>query len=133
MVMEKYRSLNLKLTPQRLAILDFLDGNRMHPSAEDVYQTVKKQFPTMSLATVYNTLEALRDKGNVRELKIDPHKKRYDTDMSPHHHIICTKCNRIHDVCRDFEINLSDDISGGFHVDGKNIEFFGVCGKCQKT
>lgn len=129
--MEKFRLLNIKLTPQRLAILNYLRDNRMHPSAEDIYKAVKKQYPTMSFATVYNTLEALRDKGNVRELKIDPNKKRYDTDITPHHHIICNKCNSILDVFMDFEVNLPEDIAGGFNIIGKNIEFLGTCPKCR--
>ena len=63
--MEEYRHLNIKLTPQRLAILGFLKGNKSHPSAEDIFKAVQKQFPTMSFATVYNTLEALKNKGNI--------------------------------------------------------------------
>ena len=57
---EKYRNVGLKLTPQRLAILNYLEGNKEHPSAEDVYKAVSRKFPTMSLATVYNTLESLK-------------------------------------------------------------------------
>ncbi len=52
--MERYRETGLKLTPQRLAILEYLDGNTSHPSAEDIYISVKEKFPTMSFATVYN-------------------------------------------------------------------------------
>ncbi|RJQ45477.1 MAG: transcriptional repressor [Nitrospiraceae bacterium] len=129
--MEKYRRFNIKLTPQRIAIFDYLEGNKNHPSAEDIYKAVKKQFSTMSFATVYNTLEALREKGNVRELKIDEHKKRYDPDMSPHHHVICTKCNVIHDVFSDIGVHLPDEVSKGFDISGKSIEFFGVCRKCK--
>ncbi|MBT9168785.1 MAG: Peroxide operon regulator [Syntrophomonadaceae bacterium] len=66
--MEKYKDIGLKLTPQRLAILDCLDGNKEHPSAEDIYKDVSKRFPTMSFATVYNTLEALRQRGGILEL-----------------------------------------------------------------
>jgi Fur family peroxide stress response transcriptional regulator len=63
--MEKYRDIGFKLTPQRLAILDFLQGNKKHPSAEDIYRSVHKKFPTMSLATVYSTLSALKEKGSL--------------------------------------------------------------------
>jgi Fur family peroxide stress response transcriptional regulator len=129
--MEKYRHLNIKLTPQRIAILNYLNGNKQHPSAENIYKAVKSQFPTMSFATVYNTLEALGARGNIRELKIDPCKKRYDPDMSSHHHLICTKCNTVFDVFKDFEINLPDDIAQGFKVITTNIEFFGICQKCK--
>ncbi|MBI5741167.1 MAG: transcriptional repressor [Nitrospirae bacterium] len=129
--MERYRRLNIKLTPQRLAILKHLEGNKAHPSADEIYKSVKKKYPTMSFATIYNTLEALKEKGNIRELKIDPAKKRYDPDMSPHHHIICTKCSSIFDVYKDFDIRLPEETAGGFKVSGKNIEFFGTCRKCK--
>ena len=130
--MEKYRSLQIKLTPQRLAILSFLDGNKTHPSAEDIYKAVIKQFPTMSFATVYNTLEALKNKGNVQELKIDSAKKRYDPDISRHHHLICIKCKSIADIQKDFKISLSEDLTHGFDLLGNRIEFYGICQTCKQ-
>ena len=130
--MEKYRSLQIKLTPQRLAILSFLDGNKTHPSAEDIYKAVIKQFPTMSFATVYNTLEALKNKGNVQELKIDSAKKRYDPDISRHHHLICIKCKSIADIQKDFKISLSEDLTHGFDLLGNSIEFYGICQTCKQ-
>lgn len=103
----------------------------MHPSAEDIYMAVKKEFPTMSFATVYNTLEALKNKGNVQELKIDSGKKRYDPDCSRHHHLICTKCKNIVDIFKDFKLSLTDDLTEGFDMLGNNIEFYGVCRDCK--
>jgi Fur family peroxide stress response transcriptional regulator len=132
MLMEKYRDLHIKLTPQRLAILDFLNGNKSHPSAEEIYKAVQKQFPTMSFATVYNTLEALKNKGTVQELKTDPNKKRYDPDTSRHHHLICLKCKNIVDIYKDFCLDLSEDLTEGFDVSGNSIEFYGLCQKCKK-
>ena len=129
--MEEYRQLNIKLTPQRIAILDYLKGNKSHPSAEDIYTAVKKQFSTMSFATVYNTLEALRNKGNIQELKIDSNKKRYDPDCSHHHHLICNKCKSIVDIFKDFKLNVSDDLTEGYEVLGNSIEFFGICRECK--
>ncbi len=130
--MEEYRHLNIKLTPQRLAILSYLKGNKSHPSAEDIFKSVKKQFPTMSFATVYNTLEALKIKNSVQELKIDAGKKRYDPDVSMHNHLICIKCKNIVDVFKDFKINISKELANGFDLLGNSIEFFGVCSKCKK-
>jgi Fur family peroxide stress response transcriptional regulator len=130
--MEKYKHMGLKLTPQRLAVLDFLQGNRRHPSAEEIYAAISKKFPTMSFATVYNTLDALRRKGEVRELTIDPGKKRFDPDTSPHHHLICVKCRRIADIFTDYELPLANDERAGFEVVGNHIEFYGVCPKCRE-
>lgn len=131
--MEKYKQLGFKLTPQRLAILEYLKDNNEHPSAEDIYRTVIKIFPTMSFATVYNTLETLRNKGNVWELTIDPHKKRYDPNTKPHHHLICTKCKRIVDIHKDFPLTLSGNIIEGFELTGNHIEFYGICPKCKRV
>lgn len=130
-MMEEYRHLKIKLTPQRLAILSFLKGNKSHPSAEDIYKAVTKQFPTMSFATVYNTLEALRDKGNIQELKIDRTKKRYDPDISRHSHLICIKCSKISDIQKDFKIKLPEDQVQGFELLGNAVEFYGICSRCK--
>ena len=131
MNMEHYRSLKIKLTPQRLAILGFLEGNKSHPSAEDIYKSVLKQFPTMSFATVYNTLEALRGKGVLKELTIDPGKKRYDPNNSSHHHLICTNCNKVVDITKDFKLSVSEEMTQGFEIQDKHIEFYGICKKCR--
>jgi Fur family peroxide stress response transcriptional regulator len=130
--MEKYRDIGLKLTPQRLAILDCLDGNTNHPSAEDIYRVVRRKFPTMSFSTVYNTLEALRQRGEVLELTVDPERKRYDPDTSEHHHLICVRCRKIVDVRADYSIRIPAEVSEGFEVIGNNIEFHGICARCTK-
>ncbi len=129
--MEKYKHLGLKLTPQRLAILSYLDGNKEHPSADDIYRAMSKDFPTMSFATVYNTLETLRDKGGLLELTIDPNKKRYDPNTAPHHHLICIKCRKIVDIHKEFSISVSDEMTEGFDLIGNHIELYGICPKCK--
>jgi Fur family peroxide stress response transcriptional regulator len=86
----------------------------------------------MSFATVYNTLEALKNRGGVQELKIDPNKKRYDPDTSHHHHLICIKCNAIADVFKDFSIDVSDDLLSGYDLLGNSIEFYGICSTCRQ-
>ena len=72
-----YKSLGLKLTPQRLAILEYLENNRSHPSAEDIYNALKPRFPSMSFATVYNTMEVLVKKGLVKEISVESTRKRF--------------------------------------------------------
>jgi len=130
--MEKYKELGLKLTPQRLAILAYLEGNTSHPSAEDVYRAVLRNYPTMSFATVYNTLEALRQRGEVQELTIDPEKKRFDPNTHPHHHLICVKCRKVVDVQQDYELPLPKSVRESFQIVGTHIEFYGLCMKCQE-
>jgi Fur family peroxide stress response transcriptional regulator len=128
--MRDYKNICLKLTPQRLAILEYLEGNTGHPSASDIYHAVSERFPTMSFATVYNTLKALKGKENIQELTIDPEKKRFDPNMMHHHHLICIKCRKIIDINKEFELGLSDVQKHGFQITDNHIDFYGVCSEC---
>lgn len=130
----KYREKGFKLTPQRLAILKFLDGNTGHPSAEDIYTSIRKIYPTVSFATVYNTLQALGDKGEILEITIDPQKRHYDPNPKPHHHIICLECNKIGDIFEDYSeaLQLPNSIVEEFKPVGSHINFYGICRECQK-
>ncbi len=129
--MEKYRNRGLKLTPQRIAIFDYLEGNREHPSADDIFRAVSRQFPTMSFATVYNTLSALRDRGRLKELTIDPAKKRYDPDSSEHNHLICDSCHRVVDIEKKFDLDLPARYRNEFTVLNNHVEFHGLCPECR--
>ncbi|MCK4911405.1 MAG: transcriptional repressor [Thermodesulfovibrionales bacterium] len=120
----------MKMTPQRVAIMDFLDGNQAHPSADDIFSSVRKRFPSMSFATVYNTLERLRGEGQLMEVSIDPARKRYDPDTRPHHHIICSGCGAVADIHREFDLSVPQEERGGFSIDSNHVEFYGLCPKC---
>ena len=130
-MIENYKNSGIKLTPQRLAILKYLEGNIEHPSADDIYKAMSKRFPTMSFATVYNTLETLRKHGQIMELNFDPFKKRFDPDPSPHHHVICVRCQKILDVKNEFFLKPPKIDSDEFEIIGSNIEFYGICSKCK--
>jgi len=121
-----------KRTPQRLAIFDYLEGNTSHPSAEDIYRAVSKRYQSMSFATVYNTLNMLAKTGTVRELTIDPARKRYDPDTSNHHHLLCVLCGKIMDVPDRIPLSLPDDLASDFTMLGSHIEFYGHCAACVK-
>ena len=121
----------MKLTPQRLAILEYLKGNKSHPSAADIYRVVSKKYPTMSFATVYNTLEILRERGKVLELFIDSGKKRFDPNTESHHHLICMKCKVVVDVHRPFVLDLSEDEKGNYEIIGNHVDFYGICPRCR--
>ncbi|MEN6615250.1 MAG: transcriptional repressor [Syntrophorhabdus sp.] len=120
----------MKMTPQRMAIMKYLDGNTMHPSAADIYSALREHFPTMSLATVYNTMEVLKEQGSVIELAIDPVKKRFDPNPQPHHHLICIKCKAIVDIFLQFPLQLADNQAMGFEILGNHVDFYGICKKC---
>lgn len=120
----------MKMTPQRMAIMRYLDGNVTHPSASDIYGALHGQFPTMSLATVYNTMETLKEQGRIVELSIDPGKKRFDPNVEPHHHLICTRCSKIVDIFTEFPLGLTKDEMHGFEIIGNHVDFYGICGDC---
>ncbi len=125
-----YKKLGIKLTPQRLAILEYLENNREHPSAEDIYNALKDKFPSMSFSTVYNTLEVLTKKGLVKELGIDSYKRRYDPEVHPHHHFLCKKCGKILDIKSKYEISIPLELKDYQIVDFQ-IVFYGLCPKCK--
>lgn len=130
--MKKFRNIGFKLTPQRLAVLEYLENNKEHPSAETVYHHVSIKFPTMSFATVYNTLAALRERGYLLELTIDAEKRRYDPNTEPHHHLICTRCKKITDVHMAYMLQVPEHVRGDFEIRGNHIEFYGICPECQR-
>jgi Fur family peroxide stress response transcriptional regulator len=126
---KKYKG--LQLTAQRLAILGYLEGNKEHPTAREIYKNVSKKFPTMSFATVYKTLEILVEKGYLVELNIEADKRRFDPNTEPHHHLICTRCKKIVDLHRNFDLSIPDSQKEDFEIIGNRIEFFGICPKCR--
>jgi len=129
---KKSISPGFKRTPQRLAILDYLDGNTSHPSAEDIYRSVSKKYQSMSFATVYNTLNTLAKAGAVQELTIDPDRKRYDPNTNLHHHLICVSCKKILDVPEEIAVDLPKGVARDFAVLGSHVEFYGQCAVCRK-
>jgi Fe2+ or Zn2+ uptake regulation protein len=121
------KSKGIKITIQRLAIIDFLANNPIHPTAEDIYSEVKKDFSSMSLATVYNTLEKLEEIGEIIKLRMSDKKFNYEYNLLPHNHFYCKKCKRILDIWKEV-------ISSKNEIDGHKIEETQVCykGYCKE-
>jgi len=134
-IIAKYKDMGLRLTPQRIAILKYLDGNTSHPTADNIYRDVKQTYPTLSFATVYNTLQTLREHGEVMEVTIDPIRKHYDPNTSPHHHVICIRCNDLWDVFVDYSdvLKLPSNVAKGIKTVGVHVDFYGLCKNCQKS
>ncbi len=131
-VVRRLRSEGLKITPQRVAVLRCLEGNRSHPSVDEIHKRVSREFPTISLATVYNTLDTLERIGEVQAVTIDPQRKHYDPDNSAHHHFICSECRDIQDVFADYTsaLQVPEELAGQFRVDSASVCFKGVCRTC---
>jgi len=124
-----------RITPQRLCVLHALTNSTTHPSAEEIYNQVHKTCPTTSLATIYKTLQTLKDMGEVIELEFSDGSNRYDgMRAQTHPHVVCTQCNKITDI----DLTGLDDINqlagdqSGYQIDHRRIEFYGLCGDCQE-
>ncbi len=94
------RGAGLKLTPQRLAIVRAIAGDPSHPTAQEIFDRLQASMPTMSFATVYNTLDALARAGLCGSLSLSPGPARFDPNMEPHHHAVCDGCGLVRDVER---------------------------------
>jgi Fur family peroxide stress response transcriptional regulator len=132
---EALRSKGYKATPQRIAICRIALNSRKHPSAQQVYDEVKKIHPTVSLATVYKTLEVLRDLDLVQELNFPKGQARFDSYMNPHINLICLQCGNITDL-NDFttkEITRKVAAATKFKPSGQRIDVYGTCQKCSNT
>jgi len=133
--MERYAKIlkdhGMKVTPQRLEILRFLETHHTHPSAEDIYHELKKRNPSLSKTTVYNTIQALIDCGLIHSLGIGTHEARFDSVINPHHHLLCRVCGDVIDI--ELECPYANSkLAGGHRIDEVHGYFRGVCRDCLK-
>jgi len=132
-VLAGLREQGLRITPQRIAILNYLEGNTGHPTADEIHRAVSSEHPTLSLATVYNTLDTLERFDAVRAVTVRHNCKHYDPDTSPHHHAICRQCYRIHDVFADLTaaVQLPAGLEETFQVEHAVVHLRGLCRACS--
>jgi Fe2+ or Zn2+ uptake regulation protein len=130
-VSEVLRQRGMRVTPQRIAVLEAIRDSHRHLSAEEVYEEVRRRIPSISLGTVYKALGELRDAGQVRALQVSG-KRRFDGGTGPHSHLVCQRCHRIEDVGVDAEVNLPEDARMGFQLLGVEVSFWGICPECQE-
>lgn len=128
---KRCRAAGLKLTPQRLAIYRALVKRFDHPSAEAIYRAVQPSMPSLSLGTVYKTIDSLVRAGLVEEVSRFGETKRYDANLSPHHHLICTQCQSIRDIAWPGSEAIAPPIAeSGFSATEVHIQVLGVCRDC---
>ena len=131
----KLKERQYRITPQRVELIRLIAASEGHPSASQLYNQIKVQFPTMSLATVYKTLDLLKEVGEVLEigLRDDSH---YDGNKPyPHPHLICMKCQKIMDGELDVAVGkIIQEVENnfGFRVVKHQLDFYGLCPDCQK-
>ncbi len=125
------RDVGLVPTIQRLAVLDCLTKSKLHPTADQVLLAVRKRFPSISRATVYNTLDALTKAGMVLRLNVNPTAARYDANLSPHDHFRCRVCQKVYDIAMK-DGNPIDVNTDGHLVESVRTYAYGVCASCRE-
>jgi Fur family peroxide stress response transcriptional regulator len=132
---EALRSKGFKATPQRIAICRIALNSRAHPSAQQVYNEVKKIHPTVSLATVYKTLEVLKELNLVQEINFSTGQARFDSYMTPHINLVCLKCGSITDLDDTtlIEVIAKVTLSTKFKPTGQRVDIYGICQKCRNV
>ena len=124
---------NLRMTHQRDSILRELRHNLTHPTADELYESIRRTLPRISLATVYRNLETLAAKGLIKKIETSGRQKRFDGELHEHHHILCIRCHRVENLpTLDVTLPSADpEASRGYRITGCRIEFFGLCPTCQ--
>lgn len=127
-----FRQQGLRVTPQRQAIFSLLHGDDRHPTVESLYESARAQMPTISLKTVYQTVNDLAAMGEVVVLDLGTGSHRVDPNVEDeHHHLICTRCAKVRDVPLDqLDVRLPARYRRGFSVSAVEINFRGLCDEC---
>jgi len=134
-LLEVLQKAGLRATPQRAAICELLARSKDHPTANDIYSVLKTKYPSLSLATVYNTLDVLVGMGLVNALgSIGDDRVHFDANLSPHINLVCTNCHKVMDAESDCVTDLDAELSrkSGYRLEESRILYFGICPECQK-
>ena len=126
---------NLRMTRQRMVILEELRKVNNHPSADEIYELVRKRLPRISLGTIYRNLEILSGSGEILKLESGSSLKRFDGRADCHYHIRCERCDRLADIFFDPGVDLDSRVRNltDFSVVGHKLEFVGVCPECRRS
>jgi len=124
----------LRLTPQRLAIYRLLTSTDRHPTAQMIYEALRPDFPSLSLATVYNTLETLVNLGVVNALgSAGDEAIHYDANTTPHVNLACIRCHQVIDLPSQHVQALGEEVASnsGHRLVGARVLYYGLCPQCQ--
>ena len=135
-LLSKLQERGCRLTSHRLALIRLLAASEGHPNAMQLFLSLRIQFPTVSLATIYKTLNLLKEEGEVLEIDLR-NDSRYDGNKPyPHPHLICNQCNKIYDgdkVLSSHKLDAEIEEKYGFQILRSQLLFFGVCQECQQA
>jgi Fe2+ or Zn2+ uptake regulation protein len=123
-----------RMTPQRKVVLEELRRLDSHPSADEIYEAVRKRIPRISLGTVYRNLEILTELGEIQKLELAGTMNRFDWDTNKHYHIRCVECGKIENAPLAPLNQIEDELYGStvFDIIGHRLEFVGLCPACSK-
>ena len=125
---------DMRLTNQRRIIMEQLQSVTSHPTADEIYSMVREKMPRISLGTVYRNLEVLSSLGLVRKLENSAGQKRFDGDMSPHHHIRCEVCGKVGDIFDAPDLTgIEQGLATSYEITGFTLEFSGICPECRRA
>ena len=131
---EAFRRRGLKITPQRQCIFRILHETGTHPTAEAVYAAAAAEMPSISLRTVYQTLNDLAAMGEIQTLDVGTGSTRFDPNVRDHHHLVCDRCGTVRDVELDTTaIRLPPAVLDGFGVGRVDVVFRGRCSACRSA
>ena len=128
---ERLRRAGYRVTRQRLAVYAFLCANGSHPTVDDIHAGVKGEFPKMSVATVYKSVESLVDVGLVKPIYLGHAATRFDASTEEHAHFRCIACNQIVNVTID-QTPVARDELDRCEIIGSSVEFYGFCTRCRR-
>lgn len=126
---------NMRLTTQRQIILEELSKVKSHPTANEVYDMVRKRLPRIGLGTVYRNLELMAESGIILKLEVGGTQKRFDATTELHYHIRCMDCGRVDDIELpvQYQINEAASENTSYQVFSHHIEFSGTCEQCSSA
>jgi len=129
-LLKKY---HLKATPQRIYMVNEIE-KKGHINIDDLYESLKKSFPYISLATVYKNINAMVENSLLSEVKIPKMKTKYELTKDEHAHLICAKCGALEDIFIDTRC-INDVImqKSGYNIEKTLVKFEGICPKCQNN
>ena len=127
------REAGLRLTHQRLEIYYELADTPDHPTAETIYQRIRKKIPTISLDTIYRTLATFAHHGLISKIETAESQARFEVKLMRHHHVICRRCNRITDFQWESldDVSLPAEIDRWGRVENRNVIAYGICTACM--
>ena len=128
------KTITYRMTRQREVILEEIRRAKLHPSADEVYEMVRKRLPRISLGTVYRNLEILSELGEIQKLELGGDIKRFDWDPKKHYHVRCLQCGRVDNAPIAPLREIEDELYGTtvYTIIGHRLEFEGLCPRCTR-